>query len=211
MPSKRANKLLETSTVKVTGSLKNAYVECTAPSQELGLADLRTHLLIEGDGDHGGVQLEHLLAEQRLHAQGQTVRVPHHHPQHTRNWGGMRANIHTKQTGPPLCMAMLAARDSQALRWDDSDGLWTGLGYLWLSSGLEEDIGLFTAYRQKQLKIHLPARISLYRVTHSRQAAEKEKKGCCHFSNCEIVPIGLKSIVGSSGQDPNQKEIIESI
>lgn len=127
--------MLETSTVKITGPLKNAYIECAAPSKELGLADLRTHLLIEGDGGHGGVQLEHILAEQGLHAQGQAVHVPRHRPQRARNWSGTRANVHIKQmgvpnTGPPLCMAMLAARDGQAMRWDVSDELQTDLGCL---------------------------------------------------------------------------------
>lgn len=66
-----------------------------------------------------------------------------------------------QNTGPPLCMAMLAARDDQAMRWNVSDVLQVDLGCLRLSSGLEEDIGLFTAYREKQLKIHVPARIPL--------------------------------------------------
>lgn len=64
-------------------------------------------------------------------------------------------------TGPPLCTATLAARDDQAMGWDVSDGLLIGLGELWLSSGLEVDVGLFTAHREKQLKIHVPARIPL--------------------------------------------------
>lgn len=55
---------------------------------------------------------------------------------------------------------MLAARDDQAMRWNVSDVLQVDLGCLRLSSGLE-DIGLFTAYREKQLKIHVPARIPL--------------------------------------------------
>ena len=181
MPSKRANKLLETSTVKITGPLKNAYVEHAPPSKEAGLADLRTHLLIEGHGGHGGVQPEHLLTEQRLHAQGQAVHISRHRPQCTRNWSGTRANIHVKQTGAPntgapLCMATLAARDDQAIRWDVSDGLWTDLGCLRLSSGLEEDIGLFIAYREKQLKIHVPARIPLTGTLTPDRLWEKKKK-----------------------------------
>lgn len=40
------------------------------------------HLLIKGDGGHGGIQPEHLLAEQCLHAEGQAVHIPRYRPQH---------------------------------------------------------------------------------------------------------------------------------
>lgn len=167
--------------VKITEPLKNASVERAAPSKELGLADLRTHLLIEGDGGHSGVQPEHLLAEQRLHAQDQAVHVPRHRPQRTRNWSGMRAHVYIKQTGAPntgpaLCMAALAARDDQAMKWDFSGGVWTNLGCHRLSSGLDKDIGLFTAYREKQLKIHVPARIPLTGPVTPDRLWEKRKK-----------------------------------
>lgn len=78
----------------------------------------------------------------------------------------MRANVHAKHMGvtnatPALRTATPAARDDRAMRWDVSDGLWTDLGCLRLSSGLQEDAGLFTAHKEKQLKSQVPARIPL--------------------------------------------------
>lgn len=172
--------ILETSTVKITRPLKIAYTERAEASKEPGLADLRIHLLIEGDRGHGGVQAEHVLAEQSLHAQGQAVHIPRHRPQRTRNWSGTRANIHVKQIHVKhwsiLCTAMLAARSDQAMKWGVSDGLWTDLGCLRLSSGLEKDMGLFTAYREKQLKIHIPATIPLTGPVIPARLWENKKK-----------------------------------
>lgn len=45
-----------------------------------------------------------------------------------------------------------------------------------VSSGLEEDIRLFTAYREKQLKIHVPARIPLTGLLTPDRLWEKKEK-----------------------------------
>lgn len=73
-------------------------------------------------------------------------------------------------------MAMLAARSDQAMRWCVSDGLWTDLGCLRLFSGLEKDMRLFTAHREKQLKIHVLAVIPLTGPVIPVRLQENKKK-----------------------------------
>lgn len=135
------------------------------------------HLLIEGDGGHGGVQLEHLQAEQRLHAQGQAVHVPRHGPHCTRDWMG-------REQTPTLSrwMCQTPSHPSAQPRWAEqamrgvSDGLQAGLCCLRFSSGLQEDIRLSTGYRENEFIIRVPARMPLTGPVTPDRLWEKKKK-----------------------------------